>query len=69
MKSQNDMLAYLNAANYAEISKGFNLRGQLYKKNFQEFVAKQTEHMTKVNEIQILLKSNINFSYIQNGQK
>ena len=63
------MLAYLNASNYLEISKGFNLRGGLYKKNFQEFIAKQTEHMTKVRISQILLKNNTNFSYIQNGQK
>jgi len=42
------MLAYLNAANYGEIIRGLDTRASLYKKNFKEFVIKQTEYMTEV---------------------
>ena len=53
------MLAYLNAANYYEISKGFDLRAALYRKNFQEFIAKQTDHMTRVKKANFLFINNL----------
>ena len=49
MKYQNNMLAYLNASTYNEISKGMDIRAGLYKKNFQEFITKQTDNMKKVS--------------------
>jgi len=42
------MLAYLNASTYSEINKGMDIRSGLYKKNFQEFITKQTDNMHKV---------------------
>jgi len=42
------MLAYLNANTYTEMIRGLSSRTLLYKKTFQDFIMKQTEHMSKV---------------------
>lgn len=42
------MSAYLNYATFAEISRALKSRSVLYRKNFQEFIAKQSEQMNDV---------------------
>ena len=42
------MIAYLNGAGFTEVSRGLELRCELYTKNFQEFVKKHGDNSRKV---------------------
>lgn len=48
MRYQNNMLAYLNSNTCAEMLRGLTARTSLYRKSFQDFILKQTEHMSKL---------------------
>jgi len=60
VKYQNNMLAYLNYATCSEISRGLKSRSVLYRKNFQDFISKQSEQL---NEMQAKWMNILNPEY------